>query len=128
MSVHCAPKLFAAVAKAELSSGYDNYFEVLRPTEPNLVGTVNGSTPLPGVIREQQCSSTLRRRSSWSATVGARLDDDDWTWILRDTLRYLRMIANGPVEVVDRSDRASISIDAELLYALEARDFSASVS
>ncbi|WP_257013531.1 plasmid pRiA4b ORF-3 family protein [Rhodococcus sp. ACPA4] len=29
LSVHSAPKLFAAVAKAELSGGYDNYFETM---------------------------------------------------------------------------------------------------
>lgn len=58
MSVHCPPKIFAAVAKAEISSRYDNYFEVMRLTEPNLVETVNGSPPLPGVIREH---SALRR-------------------------------------------------------------------
>ncbi|MDJ0110002.1 hypothetical protein QM646_26465, partial [Rhodococcus erythropolis] len=35
---------------------------------------------------------------------------------------------DGAVEVAERSNRASISIDAELLYALEAHDFSAAES
>ncbi|MHA6742673.1 plasmid pRiA4b ORF-3 family protein [Rhodococcus erythropolis] len=198
LSVHSAPKLFAAVAKSELRGGYDNYFEVMREGATRqllwllnsargggIVLTAFGSLPpdLVASARDEldwdsewigvtagsgsqlavlvEVAKTLRlvrklrgtliltglgasvlayegelwrhivtamplgkgelaqeagrilfltlaaglsefERSEvmiegltalgWSTTDGTRLGDDDWTWMVRDTLVYLRMI------------------------------------
>lgn len=198
LSVHSAPKLFAAVAKSELSGGYDRYFETMREGATRqllwllnyargggIVLTASGLLPpdLGAAARDEldwaiewidaaagsdsqlavlvEVAKTLRlvrklrgtliltrlgasvltyegelwrrivmsmplgndelaqeagrilfltlaaglsetERSEvmiegltalgWSTTDGARLNDDDWRWMVRDTLRYLRMI------------------------------------
>ena len=76
LSVHSAPKLFAAVAKSELRGGYDNYFEVMREGATRQLLWLLNSARGGGIV--------LTASGSLPADLGASARDElDWDseWI-----------------------------------------------